>query len=102
MSLTELYKNLKSTGYDVAYHHFNKEPSFPFVAYYENERSYLKGDNVNYHESKNITVELYTESANDTQLDKIKEALKDIAFELEPFIYIKEEQMYMSIFTFGL
>lgn len=64
MSLEDLYKILKETGYPVAYSHFDEEgepPTLPFITYLDSSDNF-GADNTVYHEITDVTIELYTKS----------------------------------------
>ena len=104
LSLNKLYEKLKTLGYDVAYHHFDEEPTLPFIAYYEDGREYLYADDSNYHENKQMTIEVYTNTHDEEIISKVKSLLDEngISFSLRAFIYIEDEKMYLSDFGFTL
>jgi hypothetical protein len=60
MNLVELKQVLLQTGYPVAYLHFSKAPSIPFITYQEVYSSNFIAENKVHHKLKNIQIELYT------------------------------------------
>lgn len=104
MTNKKLYEKLKTLGYDVAYHHFKTTPKLPFIAFYEDGRGYLYADDENYHENRQMTIEVYTELHDDKVINEVKSLLTDnhISYSLRAFICIEDEGMYMSDFGFTL
>lgn len=76
MTLTELKTMLDATGYPVAYSHFNKPVTPPFICYRVPSSENLMADGRVYHKINNVDIELYTdckdleaESALESALD---------------------------------
>jgi len=104
MTLTELYTLLKSTGYPVAYSHFNgSPPSIPFITYLEADSTNFFADNRTYKQVKGIQVELYTNKKDLTAEATIETLLDqhELAYETDE-IYIESEQLFKKIYFLGV
>jgi hypothetical protein len=103
MTLTELIVILKATGYPIAYSHFSKTPTVPFITYSEFDSTNFLADNRTYKQVRNIQVELYTDK-KDIQAESTIEALLN-AYEL-PYqtleTYIESEQLFQRIYEIGV
>ncbi|MDH6367136.1 MULTISPECIES: hypothetical protein [unclassified Breznakia] len=104
MTVKELAQELKTLGYDCAYDHFNTTPTLPFIAYFENERTDFIADNKVYRKQQNITIELYTEFYEPNISEQLEDLLErlGIVYDCVPFLYIEDERMYMSSYSFSL
>lgn len=101
MSITKerLYKEIKdTTNLPVAYHHFDTEPTIPFIIYIETERDRFKADNIIYSKERRFRVELYFEEKDYNIEEKLEQAFENInlIWEDEEDIYIEEEGLYMK------
>jgi len=104
VTLTDLVKILKATGYPVAYSHFIGEPpSIPFITYLEFDSSNFHADNKTYKQIKNINIELYTEY-KDLEAEKNLEDLLDqneIPYETSE-TFIETEDLFQKIYEIGV
>lgn len=91
MTLENLYSILKATGYPVAYSHFEKETSLPFITYLVDGSNNFFADNEVYKKIENIRIELYT-SKKDLEAEK---KLEDLLNENE-LLYECSEQWIAS------
>ena len=103
MTLKDLVIILRSTGYPVAYSHFNDPPSFPYILYLDALSSNMLADNRVYQKGRIIQVELYTDKkdlqAEDT-LEGVFEA-NDIPWEVTE-VYLDSERMFQRIYEIGV
>lgn len=100
MELNEIYTKLKTLKIPVAYLKFNKPQQLPFAVYYESGTEIKGADNYNLYRDVTITIELYTE-LKQPQLERQIEALfRDREIEKSSDTYLKEEDMYMTVFSF--
>ena len=100
MELNEIYTKLKALKIPVAYLKFNKPQQLPFAVYYESGTEIKGADNYNLYRDVTITIELYTE-LKQPQLERQIEALfRDREIEKSSDTYLKEEDMYMTVFSF--
>lgn len=108
MTLLEFVNLLKSTGYPVAYSHFestetNPAPDPPFICYVLPETDNFTADNKVYHKITDVDIELYT-NQKDFEAEKKFEDLFD-AHEI-PWnsyeTYIESEKLYQKIYEVRL
>ena len=99
MTLQELNNILKSTGYEVAYAHFNTPIKPPFITYLISNSENFIADNKVYKKIDNIKIELYT-SIKDLQAEEKLEKLldeNDIAYETDE-TWIESEKLFQKIY----
>jgi hypothetical protein len=99
MTLQELNNILKSTGYEVAYSHFNTPIKPPFITYLISNSENFIADNKVYKKIDNIKIELYT-SIKDLQAEEKLEKLldeNDIAYETDE-TWIESEKLFQKIY----
>lgn len=104
MTLSELVKILKATGYPVVYSHFivaenNPMLSPPYIAYIFTYSSNMYADNKVYQKVNNIQIELYT-TKKDLQAELRLEQLLDaneITYETSE-VFIESEGLYQKIY----
>lgn len=105
MTLAELVTILKSTGYPVAYSHFNSDsvPPPPFITYrVDGSANYFADDRV-HQKINNVLIELYTnkkdlsaETAVETALDA-----NDLPYETTE-TWIESEMLFQRAYTIGV
>lgn len=99
MILQELNNILKSTGYKVAYSHFNTPVKAPFITYFISNSENFIADNKVYKKIDNIKIELYT-NIKDLQVEEKLEKLldeNDIAYETDE-TWIESEKLFQKIY----
>ena len=99
MTLENLYILLKSTGFPVAYSHFNKAKSPPYITYLNAYSNNFNADNKVYKKIDNIQIELYTKQ-KDLELEKNLEDLlneNEIAYETTEE-WIDSEKLFQKIY----
>ena len=99
MTLQELNNILKSTGYEVAYSHFNTPIKPHFITYLISNSENFIADNKVYKKIDNIKIELYT-SIKDLQAEEKLEKLldeNDIAYETDE-TWIESEKLFQKIY----
>lgn len=99
MTLQELLNLLDSTGYPVAYNHFNSTPSVPFIVYRLPSEDGFDADNVVYHNISDVEIEVYT---NRKDLN-VEATIKNLLNENElPFVsfetWIESEKLFQKIY----
>lgn len=103
MTLVELKQLLDATGLPVAYSHFKKPESPPFIAYREVDSENFKADNRVFHKVRNVDIELYT-SRKDPSIEIILEQLldaNDIPYDTTE-IYIDDEKLFLKTYEVRL
>ena len=98
MTRSEVAELIASFGLDWTYYQFpnNEAPLLPYVVYYYPERTDVVADNENFCKKAALRIELYTETKDFDQEDRVEELL--------PFPYTKEtvfiedENMYQTIY----
>ena len=104
MTLSDLVKILKATGYPVAYSHFtvienNTMPVPPYIAYIFTYSSNMYADNKVYQKVNNVQIELYTIKKDLEAEGKLEEILdmNDVIYETSE-IFIESEGLYQKIY----
>ena len=97
-----LFDALEATGFPVAYHHFNvADPpaSFPFICWMVDYTDDLKADDFNYVGRTNVRIELYYQTPNWEDQEKLERQLQnlDLTFDKEE-VWIEQEQIYQMIY----
>jgi hypothetical protein len=103
MTLVELKQILESTGYPVAYSHFNSPQKPPFIVYLVDDTSNFFADNHVFKKIDNVQVELYT-NKKDLQAEQ---RLEQLFFDNEiPWdsteIFIQSEKLFQKIYEVRL
>jgi hypothetical protein len=103
MTLEELYTVLKSTGYPVAYSHFENPVNPPFIAYLVTGSANFYADNTTYLKINEVQIELYT-SKKDLTIESNVESVLDahsIPYETTE-TYIDSERLFQKIYEVSL
>lgn len=88
---------LEETGFPVAYMQFKRAPKLPYIVYYADSSSNFQADNANYHEVKNITIELYTEYKDEAAEYRIKSLLNQNKIPFDWFEqWIEKESLLLN------
>jgi hypothetical protein len=103
MTLTELKIVLEATGYPVAYSHFNRPQSAPFICYLVSNSSNFFADSKVYQKINNIQIELYTSKKDLEAEGKLEKILDDneIPYETSE-TYIESEKIFQKIYEVSL
>lgn len=102
--LTNLNNILSQLNIPVAYHHFNKATSLPYIVYYETNTDNVFADNKVWAKCITIEIELYTEY-KDINLESDLEDLlnyNEIPYEKINETYIDDEKMYENVYQIEL
>lgn len=100
MSLEEIYEKLCTLGIPVAYLQFSKPQKLPFIAYYE-EHTVIEGaDNYNLFRRTTIRIEFYSEKKNPELERKIENLFRSVEIKKDGDIYLNEENMFLTVFSF--
>lgn len=103
MTLAELNKLLKATGYPVAYSHFPEAKAPPFITYLVTYSSNFIADNKVHKQIQNVDIELYT-NFKDLNVEAKLEAILD-ANEI-PYntteTFIDDEKLFQKIYEVRL
>lgn len=100
MTQLELFNQLETTGYPVAYSHFdvdenNPPPSPPYIAYIRLTDDNISSDAKVHGKFKNYQVELYTLKKDLAAEKKVEEVLSKIDTDYKTFeTYIESEGLY--------
>jgi hypothetical protein len=103
MTLAELKQLLDTTGYPVAYSHFNKPVEAPFITYLVAFSSNQFADNKVHKKIQNVQVELYTNYKDltaESTLEDIFDA-NEIPYETTE-TFIESEQLFQKIYEIGV
>ena len=100
MELSEIYEKLCTLGIPVAYLQFNKPQKLPFIAYFEAGTEIQGADNYNLYRRVTIRIELYTEKKNPDLERKIESLFRSVEIEKDGDTYLKNENMFMTVFSF--
>lgn len=103
MTLIELKQILDTTGYPVAYSHFNEPKKTPFITYLFTYSSNFHADNKVHKQIENVDIELYT-SKKDLHAEETLERLlnqNELPYnKVETFI--DSERVYQIIYEVRL
>lgn len=103
MTLQELFQELKSIGYPVAYGSFAKPTPLPYLIYQFAYSNDFMADGHNYMEISNFQVELYTEYKDLEAEKKVQDKLKELKL---PYMkietYLESEKLYQVIYEIQL
>lgn len=100
MKLHELYEQLDSLGYPVAYGHFKEKQLPPCIVYKVIDTSTFNADDIVLYERLSVDVDLYTADKDLELENKIKNMLRahEIAWDYSE-VYIAESQAYQCSFA---
>lgn len=99
MTLQELLNLLDSTGYPVAYNHFNSTPSVPFIVYRIPSETGFDADNAVYHNISDVEIEVYTNRKDLTVEATIKNLLNENELPFVSFeTFIESEKLFQKIY----
>lgn len=103
MTLIELKRLLDTTGYPVAYSHFNEPKNTPFITYLVTYSPHFHADNKTYHKIDSVDIELYTKK-KDLQAEQVLEDLLDENdLPYEPYEeYIESEKVFKKTYEVRL
>lgn len=103
-SLQELKTALDGLQIPVAYRHFSKPTSTPYCVYYVEGTDNLSADNITYYETKDVSIELYTDKKDLTLEESLKTILtnNDIPYEQTFETYIAEEKLFEVVYSINL
>lgn len=103
MTLVELVAMLRSTGYEVAYSHFNDPPALPYITYLVAFSSNFIADNQVYHKIDNVQIELYTDKKDLEAESKLEAALDENKLPYDNTeTWISSEKLYQKIYEVRL
>ncbi len=99
MTQTELISLLKTTGYDVAYHHFEERNNPPFVVFLRTDDENISSDYKVHGKFKNYQIELYTRKKDLVAEKKIEDVIGEIYSEYSTSeTYIESEKLYQVVY----
>jgi hypothetical protein len=104
MTQSELFIQLKTTGYPVVYSHFdsndnNPPPEPPYIVYFRLNDDNISSDAKVHGKFKNYQVELYTSIKDLAAERKLEAVLNEIDTEYETFeTYIESERLYQVVY----
>lgn len=95
----QLLELLAPVGIPWAYHHWEKPPAPPYGVYLDGPYAPFHADNINYFNSRQIRLEIYS-PVRDTSLDaKVQAALDAAGLPYEAdFQFAESQALYESIF----
>lgn len=102
--MSELYELLKELKMPVAYHHFIKAKSPPFIVYYRvNSKNFVADDSV-YTKTNIYRIELYTKQKDVNKEIEIENLLdrSGIIYEVISESYIESEKIYQVIYEINI
>lgn len=105
MTLQKLYTQLKTLQLPVQYYMFQEgqAPDLPYIIYYNPSEQHANADNLTFHVSKDVIVEVYSEFKNLSLESKLKELFdkNKLTYTFQE-TYLKEERMYMVAYQITL
>ena len=103
MTLVELKRLLDTTGYPVAYSHFNEPKATPFITYLVTYSSNFHADNKVHKKINNVDIELYTDKKDLQAEEKLESILDDQELPYDKVeTFISEEKLYQIIYEVRL
>ena len=102
--MSELYELLKELKMPVAYHHFIKAKSPPFIVYYRvNSKNFVADDTI-YTKTNIYRIELYTKQKDVNKEIEIENLLdrSGIIYEVISESYIESEKIYQAIYEINI
>ena len=105
MTLSDVYDLLVATDLPVAYHRFTEEymatnqVTLPYIVYDNSYDDNLSADNLVYHVSRHITVDLYEAARDATTEGTVETALSKIYY-TKTETYLDDEQVYVITYEF--
>jgi len=103
MTLQELFQELKSIGYPVAYGSFAKPTPPPYLIYQFAYSNDFMADGHNYMEISNFQVELYTEYKDLEAEKKVQDKLKELKLPYTKIeTYLESEKLYQVVYEIQL
>ena len=102
--MSELYELLKELKMPVAYHHFIKAKSPPFIVYYRvNSKNFVADDTI-YTKTNIYRIELYTKQKDVNKEIEIENLLdrNGIIYEVISESYIESEKIYQVIYEINI
>lgn len=108
MTLLELVNLLRSTGFPVAYSHFenteeNPAPNPPFICYVIPDTENFKADNQVYHKISDVDIELYTDYKDFEAEKKIENVLDENKIPYDSYeLYIESEKLFQKTYEVRL
>lgn len=100
MELSEIYTKLCTLGVPVTYLQFSKPQKLPFIAYLEAGTEIQGADNYNLYRRTTIRIELYSENKNPELERKIENLFRSVEITKDGDVYLNEENMFMTVFSF--
>lgn len=100
MELSEIYAKLRTLDIPVAYLKFDKPQKLPFIAYLEAGTEIQGADSYNLYRRTEIRIELYSEKKNPELERKIESLFRSVEIEKNGDIYLQNENMFMTVFSF--
>ena len=105
MTLQKLYTQLKTLQLPVQYYMFQEgqAPDLPYIIYYNPSEQHANADNLTFHVSKDVIVEVYSEFKNLSLESKLKELFdkNKLTYTFQE-TYLKEDRMYMVAYQITL
>lgn len=103
MTLIELVKLLKATGYPVAFSHFKQTPSVPFITYTTPDTDNFHADNMTYVKIINADIELYTNKKDLEAEQRIEALLEAAEIPWDAYqTYIESEKLFQKVYEIGV
>ena len=104
MNIVELKKLLEATGLPVAYSHFTKTMTPPFITYLTTYTTNFVADNKVYHKVSAADIELYTKNKDQATESKLENVLDEaeIPYDVTSEIYIESENVRQRTYEINL
>ena len=99
MTKKEVADMIASIGYPWRYSHFTKTPTPPYVVYYYPGENDVYADCNNYVNKRQLHVELFTKSKDDTAEAKVEAALRTAGITwYKQTDFLNDEKLYQTTF----
>lgn len=100
MELSEVKAKLSTLNIPVAYLRFKTPQTLPYCVYYESGTDIKGADYYNLYRDVTINIELYCEKKQPQLERQLENLFRDREITKTPDIYLKDEDMYMTVFSF--
>lgn len=99
MTKKEVADIIASIGYTWRYSHFSQTPTPPYVVYYYPSENDVHADDENYVNKRQLFVELFTKSKDDTAEAKVENALRSGGITwYKQTDFLNDEKLFQTVY----
>ncbi len=102
--MNELYELLQEMNIPIAYHHFIKATTLPYIVYYRSETNNFYADNKVYQKIDTYKIELYSIQKDISLESQLESLLNDseLPYEVVSEGYIESEKVYQVVYEINI